>query len=257
MQGNHPVPHPEPNRVCPLCETANPPDESLCEGCGYHLNTSLPTWIWDRRTQWAALVGGVLLAMSVLAMFASWLVSGDENTTASQDRTPTTTGEKDSVAGNPGEPASVDTGPVVIASASASSSYSAAFGPASLIDGDPATYWSDDSHSGEGAELTFEFDERVDISEVVVHSLSDRALFRRNYRIRGYEMMTDTLAAPVVGELEDSQEPQALALESAGAATLTIRVTSTYAGEPVEGDPHLHRLGLAEVVVHGTPSDSP
>lgn len=251
------MPHSVPNRVCPLCESANPRDESLCEGCGYNLNTSLPPWIWDRRTQWAALVGGVLLAMSVLLIFASWLVSGDEGITTLRDRTPTTTGEEDSVAGNPGEPAPVETGPLVIASVSASSSYSAAFGPASLIDGDPATYWNDDSQSGEGAELTFEFEGRVDISEVVVHNVSDRALFRRNYRIRGYEMLTDTLATPVVGELEDSQEPQTLTLESVGATTLTIRVTSTYAGEPVEGDQHLHRLGLAEVVVYGTPSDSP
>lgn len=256
MQGNRPVLRPAPNRACPLCETTNPPHESLCEGCGFHLNTSLPPWIWDRRTQWGALVGGVLLAMSVLLIFANWLVPGDESITTARDRSPTTN-KNDSAAGNSGEPAPVEARPLVIASVSASSSDSAALGPASLIDGDPATYWNDRSHSGEGAELTFEFGERVDISKVVVHNLSDRVLFRRNYRIRGYEMITDTLATPLVGELEDSQEPQTLTLESTRATTLTIRVTSTYAGEPVEDEPHLHTLGLAEVVVYGTPSDSP
>lgn len=184
-------------------------------------------------------------------------MADDESLTTSRDRTPATNGDEDSEAGNPGKSATVELRPLAVASASASSSYSAALGPARLIDGDPATYWNDDAQSGEGAEFTFEFEERVDISEVVVHNLSDQALFQRNYRIRGYEMMTDALATPVVGELEDSQEPQALTLESAGATMLTIRVTSTYTGEPVEGDPHLHRLGLAEVVVYGSPSGSP
>jgi hypothetical protein len=140
---------------------------------------------------------------------------------------------------------------VVPSSASASSSFSDAFGPQNLIDDDPVTYWNDDSLRGDGAELVLEFTVAAAIERVVMQNVVDENAFRRNYRIRGYEITTDDVDLPLTGELADTQDPQTIQLVTAATTRLTLRVTSTYPAESVDGQAPFDELALAEVTVFG------
>ena len=137
-------------------------------------------------------------------------------------------------------------------SVSASSSFNEELGPENLIDGDPATYWNDASQHGDNAELVFEFFGPVAIDHVVLQNVLEEAPFKRNFRIRGYEITTDDLDAPVIGELSDSNEPQTVEVDSQETTRLVIRVTSTYPAESVDGQVPFEELALAEVVVMGS-----
>lgn len=84
----------------------------------------------------------------------------------SPDNNSTVPGEATALS-NPGE--------VSQSSVSASSSISdGAFGPESLIDGSPTTYWNDASLQGEGAELVFEFADPVQTETIVIEGRPTR-----------------------------------------------------------------------------------
>jgi len=189
------------------------------------------------------LVVGVILAAQVLRIL------GGDGEEASVVETSTT--EVGADASPTTDSTTLASEQLVPSSASASSSFSDAFGPQNLIDDDPATYWNDDSHGGDGAELVFEFAVAAAIERMVVQNVVDETAFRRNYRILGYEITTDDGSSPLTGELADTQDPQTIQLVTAATTRLTLRVTSTYPAESVGGEAPFEELAVGEITVFG------
>ncbi len=120
-----------------------------------------------------------------------------------------------------------------------------------LIDGDTDSYWNDNSLKGEDAALTFSFPEPVVVTTVEIQNVLDEATFRRNYRIRGYEVTFSSGAPPVTGILQDTNRPQNITLEPTTTDTLTISVMSTYPAQPYEGLEPFEELAVAELRFFG------
>jgi hypothetical protein len=122
-----------------------------------------------------------------------------------------------------------------------------------LIDGDTSSTWNDDSLRGDGAELAFRFRTSVALTAVEFQNLTEEERFRRNYRIRGYEihLTPDDRVAPVTGSLEDLNRPQRVDLPYTETRAVTVHVTSAYPAEPYGGDPPFDELALAEVTFFG------
>jgi hypothetical protein len=103
----------------------------------------------------------------------------------------------------------------------------------------------------------FEFAEPLLIEEIIIEGAADLSSFRRNYRIRGYEVLVEGATDPIVGELVDNPDPQTISFTPIATSRVTIRVTSTYPGEEIEGRPGFDELAVAEVSFRtGATSDS-
>jgi hypothetical protein len=191
----------------------------------------------------AAAVTGALLGVILIG---NWIVGAEESEPPISQLTTETTApaSTESTTNEESQPLPVD-------SVSTSSSFSDTFGPRNLIDGDPGTYWNDASLHGEGAEIVLEFNDAVSIRELVFQNVADEVAFKRNYRIRGYEITSDDLPTPLVGELDDTQDQQRVELETEGTSVLRIRVTSTYPAESVGDQPGFEELAVAELTVLG------
>jgi len=185
-----------------------------------------------------AAAAAITLVVVIVALTVRAITGTDRSETGGSAPNSTVLGE---------EPAPLGSGTVTPSRVAASSSISDAFGPENLIDGDPSTYWNDTSLQGVGAELVFEFGEPVLIEEIFIEGASDLSAFRRNYRIRGYEIVVEGGTDPVVGELLDTPDVQTISLPAIATSRVTIRVTSTYAGEAIDGRPGFDELAVAEV----------
>ena len=243
-------PPPEPDKVCPVCGTVNPPENLHCQACAYRLDRA-DSWPVDgsgsnRSVRLLALAAAVAAALTAVLLIGNWIAGSEEPQPSTPQATTETTADS-ATGGITGEQPQ----PIAVDSVSASSSFSDALGPQNLIDGDPGTYWNDASLHGEGAEIVLEFDEPVSIDGLVVLNVSDEVAFSRNFRIRGYEITTDDLPTPLVGELADTQEPQRIDFETTGSTVLRLRVTSTYPAESVGEQPAFEELAVAEVTVVG------
>ena len=235
-----------------MCGSVNSPQNIHCENCAFRLDRgALPE---PRRSLFNArifissvlLVVGVLLAAQIVR-----ILGGDDETAPGVDVTSTTETTADP---SPTTDSTTSASEQLIpTSASASSSFSDAFGPQNLIDDDPHSYWNDDSLRGDGAELVLDFPVAAAIERVVIQNVVDETAFTRNYRIRGYEITTDDAASPLTGELTDTQDPQTIQLVTAATTRLTLRVTSTYPAESVDGQTPFDELAVAEVTVLGRP----
>ena len=105
-----------------------------------------------------------------------------------------------------------------------------------LIDGTSA-YWNDNSLRGEGAVIIAEFAEPIQLEQIQFINIEDDESFRRNYRIRGVEIVTDDQPdLSFFGELpNDNSRPHAVTTPSIGTTQVTIQVVSTWPSEMING----------------------
>lgn len=236
-----------PTVRCQSCGTTNPAHNRHCEECGARLGKGpLPVAPppMPRSTPGGralGVLGGVVLLVALIALFMNiWGGNGD-GPEASDDAASTTATIDDSVAQVAIAPASVE-----------GSSQLEGYEAARLIDGDVATYWNDQSARGVGAELVFVFAQPVALSEMELSNISDRGPFRQNYRIKDIEVTVDDLELQLTFTVPDSMDPYRITLDTLRTTRLTLRVLSTYPGEPVGDSPAFDELGLAEVRFFGT-----
>ena len=123
------------------------------------------------------------------------------------------------------------------------------FEPRNLLDGDLGTAWNDDSHQGEGAQLTFTFAEPILLERIVLSNLADESQFKRNFRVAEYAIETG-VGSFIVGGLLDTQDGQEIIIESPVEA-LTFIVTDVYAAESFNGQPPFLELAIADMTFFG------
>ncbi len=229
----------------------NHPNNRHCENCAFRLDRTPDQTARVSPAARLVTLGAVVLFVVIVVILVGRILGGDGDATATPEVTSTTQATGDPADTTELTPAAEELRP---SSVSVSSRFSDTFGPNNLIDGDPATYWNDASLHGEGAELVFEFEDPGAIDRLVIQNVVDENAFRRNYRIRGYEVTTDDLPTPITGELADTQEAQTIEVTTTATTRLTLRVTSTYAGESAGGQAAFEELALAEVTVFGRPA---
>jgi hypothetical protein len=236
-----------PEVTCPSCGTLNPAHNRHCEECGARLaQAPLPVAPQPmiRTTAGARalmVLAAVILVVALLALLVNLFQGGPDEEAAAG---PTTTATAaDEVAIQEITPAAVE-----------ASSETPGFEAQSLIDEDDNNSWNDASQQGEGAELTFSFGEPVQITSIVIENLTDETRFKRNFRIRGYQIIIDDLDQIISGELQDNREPQTIQIPSLQTTMLTLRVISTYPAESVGDQPPFLELALQEVSFFGRPN---
>ena len=100
--------------------------------------------------------------------------------------------------------------------------------------------------------LTFEFAQPVAISEMELINIPEANPFKRNYRIKDFQVEVDDLAIELPYSMPDSNEPQRFSLNTLETRRVTVTVLSTFVGEPVGDQPSFTELALAEVRFFGT-----
>ena len=236
-----------PTVRCPSCGALNPAHNRHCEECGARLAqgplpVAPPPMV--RSTPGGRALGILLAVLAIVALFALFLNifrsdggSDDtvaESSVATSSTTPIATQTEL-------QPASVDV-----------SSELGAFPGSNLIDGNTSSYWNDSSQRGVGAVLTFTFAQPVAISEMEVQNILEDVAFRRNYRIKDFQVTVDDLAIELPYQMPDNNDPQRFALNTLETRRLTITVLETYVGEPVGDLPSFTELALAEVRFFGS-----
>jgi hypothetical protein len=235
-----------PTVRCPSCGSLNPAHNRHCEECGARLSQSPlpvapPPMI--RSTPGGRALGilfGVVLIVALFALFLNIFRGGGDETAASSTTIATSTSEA-IVAQTELQPASVE-----------ASSSLPSFEADQLIDGDPTTYWNDDSQRGVGAVLTFTFAQPVAIGEMELQNITEDGPFRRNYRIKDFQVTVDDLAIELPYTMPDNNEPFRVPLKTLETRRLTLTVLDTYPGEPVGDQPSFIELALAEVRFFGS-----
>ena len=126
-----------------------------------------------------------------------------------------------------------------------------------LIDDDPDNRWNATA-GGIGAELTFFFSPKVQITEMFLVNVEDEAAFNRNARIKGLEIVIDDLTQATIAELDDTNsEPQRIQIRSLGTSSLTITITSAYPGTSFDGKEPFTELALQEIQFFGRTAPEP
>ncbi|NNF64616.1 MAG: hypothetical protein HKN07_10195 [Acidimicrobiia bacterium] len=238
----------EPEQVaqvpCPSCGTANPEYNRHCEACGARLGSApLPVAPppMVRNTPGSRALGvlaALVLVVALGALFFNFFNGGDEE--AAPQETTTTTTEAPQLVLTRLIPTSVE----------ASSSLTG-FEPEGLIDNDPTTIWNDASNRGNGATLTFRFQQPVQIVEMEIHNLTDEERFTRNYRVQGYTITLDDLATPVSSILEDTREVQTIEIPSVRTTELTFEVKSVHPASTWNGAIPYDELAVQEIRFYG------
>lgn len=235
-----------PTVRCASCGALNPAHNRHCEDCGARLSQSpLPVAPppMVRSTPGGRALGVLLAVLAIVALFALFLniFRGGGDETAATNITTTSSTAAPLVTQTELTPASVEV-----------TSELSGFEGSNLIDGDITTYWNDSSQRGVGAVLTFTFAQPVAISELELVNIPDETPFRRNYRIKDFQVEVDDLAIELPYSMPDSSEPQRFSLNSLETRRVTLTVLSTYVGEPVGDQPSFTELALAEVRFFGT-----
>ncbi len=120
-----------------------------------------------------------------------------------------------------------------------------------LIDDDPDNRWNATA-GGIGAELTFFFAPKVQITEMFLVNVTDEEIFLRNARINGLEIVIDDLTQATLTNLDDTNsEPQRIQIRSLGTSSLTITITSAYPGQVFDGKEPFTELALQEIQFFG------
>lgn len=230
---------------CTSCGSANHPDSRTCAECGARLAQGAmpiapqPMVRSTAGTRALIVMASVIVIVALLALLWN-VISGDEtpeeeNVAASSTSTSTTL-------------AVAQTQPTVITPGRAvANSQLENFPVSNLIDSDPSTEWQDRGLSGQGATLTFFFDDSVEIESIEFINIADPTRFKRNYRIEGIRVAFDNgnFASAV---LDDSTGSQSVQVSTVGGTNrVVIDITSTYPAEPVGDQPPFDELALADV----------
>ena len=131
---------------------------------------------------------------------------------------------------------------------------SGSFACDNLVDGTDR-YWNDQSAQGRDAFIEFTFAEPIAIEQIVFKNVVDDESFRKNYRVKGYEIVTDDLPdQQFIDQLDDDNRSQLILLATLRTRQLTFRVTSTYAAEAVTGETPFNELAIDEFEFYGRPA---
>lgn len=235
---------------CPSCGAANPAHNRHCEECGARITQGpLPVAPQPmiRTTAGAralAVILGVVAVVAVLAFAWNAIFGGDDEPVPEETTSTTTT-----------QPAASQQ--LLVASVACSSTLEVAgdrFACANLIDGTDR-YWNDQSAQGREAEIVFTFAEPVAIEQIVFKNVIDDEAFNKNYRVKGFEIVTDDLPdRPTIDQLDDDNRSQLILLATLRTRQLTFRVTSTYAAEAVAGETPFNELAIDEFQFFGRPA---
>jgi hypothetical protein len=227
---------------CPSCGSANPPFNRHCEACGARLSqTPLPVAPQPmlRTTAGARalmVLAGVIFTVAILALAYNVFRSDPEE--AAETTTTTTT-------------LVPPVGVVELSPVRAECTTDLpSFPCTALVDDDPSNSWNA-LDGGIGDEIVFLFSPAVQITDMFIYNLDDTERFLRNARIRGYEITIDDLQQAIVGEFEDTAEPQKIEIRSLRTNRLTLTITSSYAGIIYEGREPFRELALQEVTFFG------
>ncbi len=235
-----------PSVRCPSCGSLNPAHNRHCEECGARLSQSPlpvapPPMIRSTPGGRAlSILIGVVLLVGLFALFLNIFRGGEEETAAPETTLATSTS------------AALVTQTELQAAAVEASSELPGLEADRLIDGDISTYWNDNSQRGVGATITFTFAQPVAISEMELQNVTDEIAFKRNYRIKDFQVTVDDLAIELPYTLPDNNEPTRVPLDTLETRRLTITVLDTYLGEPVGDQPSFTELALAEVRFFGS-----
>lgn len=218
------------DQVCPQCGQHNAATRVRCERCGRQLRAVPPAPPppppppAPPAARSRGYLGPILIAVAVVAAATGvgvWLGSR--------------AGGSGAPAGPP--PASAVLTPVdlrtVTASASSTVPGSPAYVVANTLDGDPATGWHSDGKrlpSNVGVRLRYAFDPPVRLGRITMVNGFARSPpdYRNNERVA--RMRVETGAASITWELPDTAEPQALPLDGASTAVVTLVVEAVYPG---------------------------
>jgi len=258
VTGEHPVSQqhvtpsgqPEGSKSCPSCGASNPAYNHHCERCGSRLSTDpmpVAPAPASRSSAGGRALGVLAASVLVVAMIAlvmnifggdggGEVIEGSDTTSSSSTTLPVS--------------APVQLEPVT---ASASSEFSEQFSAEKLIDGDPETRWNDAGLRGVGAWLEFRFAEPVQLTEMVFQNVQDDESFKRNYKIQGYQIEVNDLNTTISGRLQNSNEPQRVAIASIDTINVRVLVTTTHLAEPVGELPPFTELALQDVLFFGYP----
>ena len=225
---------PAPSLVsCPSCGEAQSASNRHCEQCGARLGSSSvavaprPLAAASAGTRALTIILAVLAGVVLIALLYT-SIRGDDpgsDTTAVTVEEPTVTSTTGII--EPITPIGIECSTQLNDSTLACSN---------LISDDDA-YWNDASLQGAGAVITVTFAEPVQLEQVQFINVADDASFRRNYRIRGLEIIADDLPGlPFIQEIpNDNDRPHAVTTPTLGTTQLRIRVTATWPSEPIDG----------------------
>lgn len=231
---------------CQSCGARNPSLNHHCERCGSRL-THDPMPIAQRPGARASagrralgVLAAVVLVVALVALTMNIFGSGSGEVAAPDTITTSTT-----------TTIPVPTVELFASEATASTQFSASFGPENLTDGDASTYWNDASLAGEGAWLKFTFSTPVEIREVEFQNVTDDEKFRLNYKIQGYTIEVSDIDVAISGRLENINQPQTVRIASLNTISLTIFVTTVYPAETVIDKVPFEELALQGVRFFG------
>jgi len=236
---------------CPSCGAANPQHNRHCEECGARLTQGpLPVAPQPmiRTTAGAralAVILGVVAVVAVLAIAWNAIFGGTEEP-APEDSTTTSTTQA-SVSSQKHAPISVVCSSTLEVSGDR-------FACDNLVDGTDR-YWNDQSAQGRDAFIEFTFAEPIAIEQIVFKNVVDDEAFRKNYRVKGFEVITDDLPdRPFIDQLDDDNRSQLILVATLRTRQLTFRVTSSYAAEAVTGETPFNELAINEFEFYGRPA---
>ncbi len=236
---------------CPSCGAANPEHNRHCEECGARITQGpLPVAPQPmiRTTAGAralAVILGVVAVVAVVAFAWNALFGGSDDPTTNGTSTTSTTAPVAS---------SQQFDPISVTCSSTLETSSGSFACLNLVDGTDR-YWNDQSAQGREAFIEFTFAEPIAIEQIVFKNVVDDESFRKNYRVKGFEIVTDDLPdRPFIDQLDDDNRSQLILLATLRTRQLTFRVTSTYAAEAVTGETPFNELAIDEFEFYGRPA---
>lgn len=217
---------------CSICWSANPASNRFCQNCAARLGLRpgySPARSGVRSTPFS---GGVLtvyfgLGLVFLVVLLVVALGGDDDPppTTVSPTVPATTSNSEPAAPFSGDP--VGSRSLTPNGVVASSELSTEFAATNLVDGDTDTVWRDASLHGDGALLTFRFDQSVTVDAVVIIGIPDDEAFHRSFRIRGFRLDPGGGAPTVEDQVPDSPDPYRIDLGGIETTGIVLEVLST------------------------------
>lgn len=231
---------------CPSCGTANHPDARHCVECGARVSKSQmpvapqPMVRTTAGTRALIVMASVIVIVALLALLWN-VISGDDSPDQTTEEAGATSTSSTTTLLPPSQLATVIVPDRVVANSQLED-----YPAANLRDGDPTTEWQDRSLAGQGATLTFFFEDTVAIESIEFFNIPDQTRFKRNYRTEGVRIAFDdgNFTSAV---LDDRSGSQVVPVSTVGTNRVVIDITSTYPAEPVGDQLPFDELALADV----------
>ena len=232
---------------CPSCGSAQHASNRHCEQCGARLGQGAvpvaprPLASVSAGTRALTVILAVLAAVVLLALLYNQVFGGDDTSVTTVDPSASTATTTGTAALGP-----IDKIPPIDITCS-SELNGTNLKCENLIDGTD-DYWNDNTLRGEGAVIRVTFAEPIQLEQVQFVNIVNDESFRRNFRIRGVEIVADDLPGlPFIDEIpNDNARPHAVTTPTLGTLQVTIRITATWPSEAIGGQA-FDELALNEI----------